>query len=1423
MEEDTQASSGEVQVKSLNTKIEEVKKEDDEETALEKEFIKVEKESIDVKDNSVNCKTTTAVEACPPEVKSMNSAPNTELVEAQEKIKLLKNELGTLVHELQSAESEKAQFQVEVSIANEKLQQSNKHCEELENDLKRLKEEMVEAGLKHQSQCESLQDALGTQEAKHKELLGVKKAFDELSLELECSREKVGNLEQDLSSSTEELRKFEELSNERGLHADSQSKNALELEKKLEVANLSVREVETQMVLMQEELKGLYNKVTQSQHAEEALSKTRSRLSEVHEELELSKSRVAELEQKVAYDGASIQELTEELNQRKASEDRLTENLIAVGNLLSDSKEALQTKEANLENIELSLQEELKRRESIEANLKTQELQILSLQEELVRASKDKETFEVAIGELNGNLLQFKERCSDLESKLYLSDQSLSKTDSLLSESLSHNAELLQKLKSLEEQQQEYGAVADMLNQKNTVLEDSLKASNYVLEEVKAQLTETEKRLASVEERNEKLEQQLNLSELKCSDKDREINELRDKTFKLSDLLKASEEENSMSRCHFQGYQDRMSQLESSLEKSSLRKTELEKELTQLLEKCTEHESQSTSAQNRSLELEELIQVAHSKVENSGNRVGELEVLLETTNYRVLELEGQLSSRELKLKDGEAELQHKCGQVSELSAELEAFQVKSSSLELALEAANNKEKELVDLLNAATEEKKKFEDLSKTSGEKLSEAENLIDVLQVELNSAKQNLQNVVKDLEVSAVREMEILEKLNSAEEQLEHQGKEVEKATTRSCELESLHESLSKDSELKLQEAILNCNQKDSEAKELHAKLKSLEEQAAFYQDQAAEAREKLAILKAEMEKSSNNVISLESILEELKTKLLDTEKRSEQSFSENELLAETNMKLKEELEACQHKINELHDILNSVHAEKDTAAEQLTSHVKTLTELRDQHSKVLELQSETEFRKRETDGQLNEALERLTQRDSEAKGLGDKLNELGCQVRSYEEQLREAAAVTEVQKAKLDEYLSKLRILEGTVEEAKSKSSQLEASNECLAEANMKLTQELAAYETKTNDLQTTMDSILAEKEKTFGELHLVKKTNEDFVQNLASEGERLQSQISSLTEEKILINQMYQEAQKEIQTVLAQMEEQLKEQQAKEHSLNVNVETLTAELKVKSEMQAQVAELEHKLLSSETRFREEIESIRVVSAEKEAVLTSKLEEHSSSLKEKDVLYEQLEQLKSELNLSHTTIMEQRDVDTRKDLEREAAIKQSLTEVEAKHQHAIILEKQVEELKQKLQQSEERCIEKDEEESKRLALLNAELDDLRMKLTQTAELEKKIVDLENKLQLAHNKSDQYKGKSADTEAKDGVDVKSRDIGPFTTPLKRKSKKRSEGYNPSSGATSPNQATTTAEPTGAMALKFILGVAVVSIIIGIILGKRY
>ncbi|KAJ6300795.1 hypothetical protein OIU76_021567 [Salix suchowensis] len=735
-------------------------------------------------------------------------------------------------------------------------------------------------------------------------------------------------------------------------------------------------------------------------------------------------------------------------------------------------------------------------------------------------------------------------------------------------------------------------------------------------------------------------------------------------------------------------YQEKISHLEYSLNQSSSRNSELEEELKIAKEKCSEHEDRANMHHQRGLELEDSFQTSHSRAEDAVKKANELDLLLEAERCTIKELEERNSALEKKCKDAEADSSKYSDRISELASEIEAYQARSSSLEVALQIAGEKEKELTDLLKVVTNEKKTLEEASSSSNEKLTEAENLVGVLRNELVVMQGRLESIENDLKAAGLKESDIMVKLKSAEEQLEQQEKLLEEATTRRSELESLNETLTRDSEIKLQEALANFTNKDSEAKSLFEKLNALEDQVKTYKELITETTGRSALLKEELDLCVLKMATFETSNEELKSQIVEAETKVSNSSSENELLVETNNQLKS-------KIDELQESLASAISEKEATSQQLVSHVSTITEITDKHSRAIELHSATESRMVQAEVQLQEAIQSLTLRDKETKGLNEKLIALEEQVKLYVEQAREAGAISESRKVELEETLLKVKHLENIVEELKTKSGHYEKESGGLAEANFKLTQELASYESKLGDLEAKLSAILSEKDET--------------------------SQISSVMEENNLLNETYQNGKKELQSVIIQLEEELNGQKTNEAAL-----------------------------------RSEIESLKAEVAEKLALQTS------------------LEELKKQLTAAESQLKEQKEVDSHNQLEKDEALKKSLEDLEAKNKEVSHLENQVKELELKLQVAGAKLLEKGDG-------------------------------------------------SNPAEQKDGVEIKSRDIGAaISTPTKRKSKKKLEAAAAQAPSTSQTH-TQTADVSPAMTFKIILGVALVSIIIGVYLGKRY
>lgn len=83
-----------------------------------------------------------------------------------------------------------------------------------------------------------------------------------------------------------------------------------------------------------------------------------------------------------------------------------------------------------------------------------------------------------------------------------------------------------------------------------------------------------------------------------------------------------------------------------------------------------------------------------------------------------------------------------------------------------------------------------------------------------------------------------------------------------------------------------------------------------------------------------------------------------------------------------------------------------------------------------------------------------------------------------------------------------------------------------------------------------------------------------------------QIALVMKENNMIHETYENTRKELEAVIAQLEEQLNEQKATEHTLKLEAENLKAELSEKTVLLARVVELEQQLTLTENRLKEEV---------------------------------------------------------------------------------------------------------------------------------------------------------------------------------------------------------------------------------------------
>lgn len=77
-----------------------------------------------------------------------------------------------------------------------------------------------------------------------------------------------------------------------------------------------------------------------------------------------------------------------------------------------------------------------------------------------------------------------------------------------------------------------------------------------------------------------------------------------------------------------------------------------------------------------------------------------------------------------------------------------------------------------------------------------------------------------------------------------------------------------------------------------------------------------------------------------------------------------------------------------------------------------------------------------------------------------------------------------------------------------------------------------------------------------------------------------------EENNHLSETHQNSKKELESVILQLEEKLKEQNAKEDALKSEIENLKAEIDEKPVLQTRLKELEEQLMKSEDQLKQEV---------------------------------------------------------------------------------------------------------------------------------------------------------------------------------------------------------------------------------------------
>ncbi|EOA37878.1 hypothetical protein CARUB_v10011474mg [Capsella rubella] len=790
--------------------------------------------------------------------------------------------------------------------------------------------------------------------------------------------------------------------------------------------------------------------------------------------------------------------------------------------------------------------------------------------------------------------------------------------------------------------------------------------------------------------------------------------------------------------------------------------------------------------------------------------------------------------------------------------ELHEAQEKAKELELELEKVTGELKRYESentLLKARLEEtEKKHEVVKKKLQEQISEGEarhssqlkSLEDALQLhdvkhkELTEVKEAFDGLGLEVENSRKKVIELEERLRlsalEAEtfEELEEKLKISDEKFSKTDAL--LSQALSQNSVLELK--LKSLEELSEKVSELKSALIVSEEEGKKSTSQMKEYQEKVSKLESSLNQSSARISELEEDLRVALQKGAEHEdignvstqrsvelqglfqtsqsklEEAEEKLKDLEALQVKNSSFEASLSVAIEKERELSENLNAVIEKLKSAEERLEKQAREIDEANARSIELEALHKHSELK-------IQKAMEDFSSKDTEAKSLAEKSKDLEERIRLYEGKLAEATGQLLSLKEELDQSSAenelladtnnqlkiKIQELEGYLEseketanerfnqrdkEAKDLSTKLISHENLIEEHKRQILEASGAADTRKVELEEvllklkTLESTIEDLEKENGDLAEVNIELNQKLANHGSEIDDFQAKLSALETEK---DQTVKELQTSIEDLTKQLTsegESLRSQisSLEEENNQVNEiyqrtknelvklqeklqedksksDAMISEIGKLSAVAAEKAVLESNYEQVEIQLKE-VEAQLKKEVEKVAELTSKLQEHEHKASDRDVLHK-------ELQASHTLISEQKEAVSQKHTELEATLKKSQEELDSRKSMIVHLETMVKEL-------------------------------------------------ELKVKLADARS-----KETESTGKEEVEVKSRDIDlPVSTPKQRKSRKNLDA-SPSHSSSSGHVMIQKAETSHAMTLKIVLGVALVSVILGIILGKKY
>ncbi|XP_068176707.1 myosin-9-like [Antennarius striatus] len=1084
---------------------------------------------------------------------------------------------------------------------------------------------------------------------------------------------------------------------------------------------LQVSRQEEEMLAKEDELAKMKEKQLQSdEQIKEFESKQQQLSSEklaLQEQLQAETELCAEAEEMRARLATRKQELEEILHDL---ESRLEEEEERVTSMASERKKMQQ----NITDLEQQLDEEEAARQklqmekvTLDSKLKNQDEQVMMLADQNNKLTKEKKLIEERISEFTTNLAEEEEKSRSLQ-KLK------NKHEAMITD-------LEDRLRKEEKSRQELEKNRRKLEGDSTELSDQISELQSQIDDLRAQLAKKEEELLAALARIEEETAAKNMTQKKVRELEAQNAELlEDLELEKQSRSKAEKQRRDLAEELEALKTELLDTLDSTATQEELR-SKRELEVVQLKknmeEEARNHEHQIAEMKERHIRTfdelnEQLEQVKRSKVSVEKSKQAlesewnELQIEMKTltqskeeSEHRRKKAEGQVQELQVKFSESERSRQALEEKSAKLQLDLDNSnhalsdaEFNNSKTSKELSSVNFQLQDAQDLLEEESRQKvslscrlKQMEDEQNSLREMLEEEEESKKNVERQVSSAQGQLAEMKKKLEQE-------VQSLEGAEEGRKRYQKEVENLTLQLEEKAAANDKLEKtktrlQQELDdlildqdhLRQIVFSLEKKQKKFDQMLAEEKAVSAQLAEERDKAeAEARDKetrMLMLARELETMTDKKDELDRISKTLKAEMEDLVSSKDDVGKSVHELERSNRTMGQQLVEMKTQVEELEDELQATEDAKlrlevnmQAMKAQFDRDLQTRDEQGEERRKQLVKQL------REMEAEMEDERRQRSQALTSKKRLEMDLGELELQIDSANKGHDEAVKQAKRLQAQLKELMRELEEARSSRDGAVNDAKDMEKKIKSLERDALNFQEELANAERVKRQIQSERD-----------ELH-------DEVNSSTSKN-------SALMEEK-----------RKLESRIAQLEEELEEEQ-------LNTEMVNDRLK-RNTMQTDQLNTE---LAAERSTSQRLEGARSQLDRMNKELKLKLQELESTIKSKykssiTSLEAKISQLEEQLDVES----KERQQAARLARRTEKKLKEVMLQVDDERRNADQYKDQMEKMNTRMRQLKRQLEESEEEVTQANASrrkLQRELDDV----TETADaMNREVSTLKSKL---------------------------------------------------------------------------------------------